>query len=999
MKSKNFTLILLITFALIQNASAQLSGIKTIGGTTPDYTTVADAVVALQTLGVNGPIIFNIRPGTYSGKADLGIVAGTSATNTIIFKAENNDSTSVIITDTASLTGANYTFHVFGTDYLTIRNVTISRTGANTNSTVISIGSNSRFFQLRNCIIESDVTTGTANTNAQIYFPLGGTSDSSITFENNIFRGGSMGLYVQGQGPAATIPIMQIKNNQFIDQSSRAMQLTYLNSPDIQGNTITTQSINTAYRGIILRRVNGDFTVTSNRILGSAGNPLQFDTCNGSSGNEALIANNFLQAQGTTAVRGIFVSNCSFLNFYHNTVNITAINLTAAAFFINNQGLSSALNVRNNIFVNTGGGVTFSLTAGGLGGLATSNNNDLFVSPSSAFLAILDTADLATLADWQTASSKDANSVSADPEFISTTDLHAGSSGVNDLATFIASVPTDIDGQSRSVTRPDLGADEVTPLKDNIGVLAFLEPANVICGDSSISVAVLIRNYGLGTQNGFTVKADVSGSLTQTLSEVFASNLTTNEIDTVFFTQTLNTYSGGTIVITAYTELTGDQYTANDTISASFTFGGHPNPPVVISPQPQCDNNLQITATPDSGDVLAWYDQPVGGTLLFTGNVFSPVVSTDTTFYVESRTGSGTAGCLRITEIEPNDNPSDFIEIQNLSGVGFDATGWKVIVNANYDDTASLATTWDLGYFNAGEAQYKTDNASDNYWGVNLLWSGGLGSWAMIVDDHGNIVDFVVWDWDTIAIPLPTMVISYNNVNYTIGTEWSGAGYVSCVNPDNNQRIGNQDNNNASDWGCAVSNRGVTNVNLSGTFVNCGIGACGSPRQAIDVTLIPGIFTNLGNDTMLGTPFSITLDAGPGFGAYQWSTGETTQSIVVDTHGTYWVTIIDSAGGCSYTDSINILLNVGMSNIIGEDEISLYPNPATDKLMIRGFESVLSTATIRVTDIEGRVVDLRKVKKSDKEFILDLNNLNEGIYFLQIISGDRTGVKKFSVIR
>jgi len=65
------------------------------------------------------------------------------------------------------------------------------------------------------------------------------------------------------------------------------------------------------------------------------------------------------------------------------------------------------------------------------------------------------------LAAWQTATSQDANSISANPEFISDTDLHitAGSTVVAGMGVTIATVPTDIDGDTR-LNPPDIGADE-----------------------------------------------------------------------------------------------------------------------------------------------------------------------------------------------------------------------------------------------------------------------------------------------------------------------------------------------------------------------------------------------------------------------------------------------------------------------------------------------------------------------------------------------------------
>ena len=72
----------------------------------------------------------------------------------------------------------------------------------------------------------------------------------------------------------------------------------------------------------------------------------------------------------------------------------------------------------------------------------------------------------------------------------------------------------------------------------------------------------------------------------------------------------------------------------------------------------------------------------------------------------------------------------------------------------------------------------------------------------------------------------------------------------------------------------------------------------------VQITSAAGPAVNLGNDTAVcGTP-AILLDAGPN-GTYVWSNGDTTQTIVATSPGTYWVTV--SNNGCSATDTIVIL--------------------------------------------------------------------------------------------
>ena len=90
------------------------------------------------------------------------------------------------------------------------------------------------------------------------------------------------------------------------------------------------------------------------------------------------------------------------------------------------------------------------------------SNNVYFGNTVNPFR--LNSVNQTTLAGWQTASTKDAASVWGDVIFYGPTDLHVQNAVANNVGTTIASVTTDMDGQARSATTPDAGADEYTPL-------------------------------------------------------------------------------------------------------------------------------------------------------------------------------------------------------------------------------------------------------------------------------------------------------------------------------------------------------------------------------------------------------------------------------------------------------------------------------------------------------------------------------------------------------
>ena len=104
-----------------------------------------------------------------------------------------------------------------------------------------------------------------------------------------------------------------------------------------------------------------------------------------------------------------------------------------------------------------------------------------------------------------------------------------------------------------------------------------------------------------------------------------------------------------------------------------------------------------------------------------------------------------------------------------------------------------------------------------------------------------------------------------------------GATYLSVVNNPNTIGVGCNFNQSGVYLGGQLSQGGLPTF-YSSIFVNCD--AC-TPPQA-----------NL-SDTIIICDTSITLTVDPAY-AYLWSTGETTQSIIVNQSGDYWVQVCDT---------------------------------------------------------------------------------------------------------
>lgn len=974
-------------------ASAQLSGNYTIGGASPDYPTFGAAVAALNSTGVSGPVTFDVRNGVYNEKIIMTDILNSSAINTVTFQSEDRDSSVVFLEDSSTIGSTNnYLVQLNGADFVTFKQLGFRRTGTAAYGTVFSISNYSTNNHFLNNYIQGAAAT-TSTTNSTLVFSATGTTsmDSNNVFMYNRFVNGSYGFNIFGPSTTIIESGTIIENNVFENQYARAINMGNQNAPQIKNNIISTNTVNLTYYGIYLSSCENNVQISANKINNPGGGyGIYFTNCDGAAGVPINIINNAIHVGGTGTSYAVYVTTSTNINFWYNSLHVSGTGATSRCFYATGAA-TIKLVVQNNILVNSGGGVTYYIVTSALPGLSISNYNDLYTTGSN--LAFWDAANVANLGDWQSVTGKDANSVAADPIFASNSDLHCFGGAVNNVGTPIPAVTTDIDGELRSLTTPDLGSDEFSPLDDNFAVLALTQPVALgACGQTAVSLEVSVANYGSNSQSGIPIVVEVTGAASLTIFDTIPGPVALNTVVSHTIAQTISTVAGGEFFIKIYSSLAIDQFRDNDTINVKRIYYTIPADPTAVSPQQGCNTSVGIVATPDSGNVVFWYDAPTGGNLVGVGSPLTVPIISDTAFYAEAREGAGSGGCLRITEVELG-GTNDYVEIQNLSGAAFDGTGWTVAASNNYSDINSVnPNVWSLGNFAPGEIQYKTDGSTDNYWGSNLLFNPGNSGWVILLDPSNQVRDFVAFNWADANIQ--GMSPTINSVPIVIGSEWSGNGFTDCTGLTIN-RTGNSDNNMATDFVCESATKGTQNITLSPAFANCGLGICGSSRIMVDVTMVTGVSTDLGPDSTFAAPFSYTLDAGTGFVSYLWSDGSTGQTLTVTAPDTYWVTV-SGANGCSYTDSVVIDIFTGIKLISASDKIQAYPNPANQNLTVN---YTGSDAIARIIDMKGMIVSVQTMDSASglSSANFDLSRVESGLYFIQVLNKEEVLTMKLIV--
>jgi parallel beta-helix repeat protein len=468
---------------LVKSLYTSLSpGTYTIGGTEPDFADFAAATTVINEGGILGPVIFNVRPGTYTTQIRLENYAGNHCDNPVIFQSENGDSSSVILkyTNTSS---NNYLVYLNGVQGVQFRNM-ILRAAGGTYGTVFLIRGNASCITTEGCEISNN--SGSTTSGSSRLVDIQSSNNSRMLWAGNLFKGGSEGFYLYGgTNSSGTV----IRGNNFKDQYYMGIHIEHSKYPRILGNEIRSRGNYSDYFGLYLYNCNDSLEISRNRIYSPAGGyGLYLYSSYGAAGKEGLISNNFISTGGSSTSYGIHIYSSGYQRLYHNNVNVYGTNAEESRAFYNYS--SSNIKVYNNIFSNSGAGYAVYSNGSNI----TMDYNNLY---SSAGKVGNYSGLRATLAEWQSAGTWDVHSVSANPLFISSADLHVEGAFLNAAGTPLKEVTADIDGQPRDPLKPDIGADEITSSTADAGITKLISPAKPFSAGPNVIQVEILNNSGV----------------------------------------------------------------------------------------------------------------------------------------------------------------------------------------------------------------------------------------------------------------------------------------------------------------------------------------------------------------------------------------------------------------------------------------------------------------------------------------------------------------------
>jgi hypothetical protein len=395
-------------------------------------------------------------------------------------------------------------------------------------------------------------------------------------------------------GRYSTFPIngLTVTNNKFVGFSGDASGDTYIinvisaRNADITNNFIDSTIAGSLSGGISFREVKGKGNISGNNIIKRKGSTGIFlDNVGGgiTTADALIVANNMVNMDSTNAAVAFRASLLGNTKVLHNTVLSNNTNASSVAFM--HQPQSSVTikdSIRNNIFASLRGGIAYSFI--NYSSAIFSSHNNIYAIGGSIFSRYNNT-NYTTLAALQTASGMEANSKTLNPIFVSNTNLHVGEIGLNTAVPTI--ITSDIDGNTRSLATPTIGADEIVINNNDAGIVAMPTPAVPFAGGSQ-NVNVQVRNFGSTTLTSATINWSINGALQTPFSFTGSVVGNSNSVATNIGSFSFNNNTNYAIKIwTSNPNGTADGTPQNDTLilnsiyaalNGNYTIGGtNPN--------------------------------------------------------------------------------------------------------------------------------------------------------------------------------------------------------------------------------------------------------------------------------------------------------------------------------------------------------------------------------------------------------------------------------------
>jgi hypothetical protein len=382
----------------------------------------------------------------------------------------------------------------------------------------------------------------------------------------------------------------------------------------------------------------------------------------------------------------------------------------------------------------------------------------------------------------------------------------------------------------------------------------------------------------------------------------------------------------------------------------------------------QGESAIALSATSSTGNTLSWYNQATGGTALAGAPTPATTAPGTYTYYVSQKNTAGDESPRVAITVIVNALPT--VPTITASGATSFCTGGSV-------DLTSSSSTGNVWSSASGFATTPT---------ITVTSSGSYS--VTVTDANGCSATSNATTVNVSNAPVPTVTASAtqacsgDQVTLTASTadsySWS---------------------NGATTQSIQVSTSGSYTVTTTNADACAGVGA--SDAVSVTFTATPtaaGSFTTNGNIVTFA-------NSSTGASSYSWDFGDFTNSSApapvhaYAANGDYQVVLTAINGNCTDTVVFNVAITVSIEELMGISNLTIYPNPASETAVLSFENTTGSSFDLQLVDQLGRVImSQNNVQSMGLNLInVDLTNLSDGMYSIQLISNQNTISKRLIV--
>jgi hypothetical protein len=373
----------------------------------------------------------------------------------------------------------------------------------------------------------------------------------------------------------------------------------------------------------------------------------------------------------------------------------------------------------------------------------------------------------------------------------------------------------------------------------------------------------------------------------------------------------------------------------------------------------------QLSATASTGNTLSWYNQATGGTALSGAPTPATTLPGTYTYYVSQKNSAS------------DESPRVAI---------------VVTVNA-LPATPTITANGATSFCTGGSVELTSSSTTGNTWSTNATTQAitvtSSGSYSVTVtDNNGCSASSNATTVSVSNAPIPTITAS--------ATQACSGDQVTLTASTADSYTWS---NGATAQSIQVTNTGSYSVTTTNTNACAGVGA--SDAVTVTFTATP---TAAGSFTTNGDVVTFT-NTSSGAASYSWDFGDfSNSSAFAPVHayaanGNYTVILTAINGTCTDTAVFNVAITVSLEELMGMANLTVYPNPAFENAIVSFDNTLGNSFDIQLIDQLGRVIMTQNNIQSYGSNMISLNlvNLSEGMYSIQLMSNQNTISKRLIV--